>query len=494
MSVHAPSDLSALALPEDALFINGAWAPSGDGRTADVQSPATGEAIGRVTLAGVKDIQNAVDHARRAFDDGDWAHRPVAQRADVLRRLADALDEHAEAFRWLHALEGGTPISSSVANQAPGSATTLRYYADLATTFPWVEERAGATAIAEVRHTPVGVVAAIVPWNAPLSLTMNKLAPALLAGCTVIVKPAEETPLHALLLARLIEQLELPAGVVSILPAERDVSQALVEAPQVDKVTFTGGTLAGRKIAELCATQLKRCSLELGGKSAAVILPDADLPATVARVAPLTMINNGQICINQTRVLAPKERCDEVLALLSDRITRFKVGDPLDPTTEIGPLISAAQRQRVQAAVEYAQSEGARVVTGGTTPAHLTRGWYFEPTVLSTADPQSAAAQQEIFGPVVTVIPYDDEDDAVRIANNTPYGLSGTVWGRDLDRAHAVATRIRTGNIGLGTLSLDVVAPFGGFKQSGLGREKGPEGLAAYTELQTVMRPPAAGA
>jgi aldehyde dehydrogenase (NAD+) len=488
MSVDASVDLAALALPQDQLFVGGAWVRPTDGRIVDVESPASGAPVGRVTLAGLADVGTAVDHARGAFDHGAWPRWELSERAGVLHRLADAIDQHSETFRWLHALEGGTPISSPVADQATGAAATLRYYADLATSFPWVAHRAGRSATAEVRHVPVGVVAAIVPWNAPLSLAINKLAPALLAGCTVIVKPAEETPLHALLLAQLVEGLGLPRGVVSILPAERRVSQALVEAEGVDKVAFTGGTAAGREIGRICGGCVKRCSLELGGKSAAIVMSDADLDAVIGRLAPMTMRNNGQICVNQTRVLAPNALYDEVVDRLVASVSAFEIGDPFAPSTDIGPLITAAQRERVTKAVRRARSDGARLATGGDQPSHLTSGWYFEPTVLAEVTADMYAAQEEIFGPVVSVLRYSDDDDAVRIANGTRYGLSGTVWGSDEDRAAALARRLRTGNVGLGTLSLDVVAPFGGFKQSGFGREKGPEGLAEYTELQAVMR------
>jgi acyl-CoA reductase-like NAD-dependent aldehyde dehydrogenase len=489
VSVDVCADLPSLSIPEDMVFVGGDWTPATSGRVIDVESPGTGEAVARVTLAGMSEMAIAVDQARRAFDAGDWSDSDPCERAMFLRRLADAIEARADVFRWLHVLEGGTPIASAVADQASGAVATLRYYADMAATFPWVEHRVGRAASAEVRHAPVGVVAAIVPWNAPLSLAINKIAPALLAGCTVILKPAEETPLHALFLAGLIAALDLPHGVVSVLPADRLVSQALVEMDGVDKVTFTGGTEAGRAIAAICGSQLKRCSLELGGKSAAIIMPDAELDAVLERLAPLTMMNNGQICVNQTRVLAPNARYDDVVERLASTVSAFTVGDPFDPSTDIGPLITAAQRDRVADAVARARAEGARVVTGGGLPGQLSRGWYFEPTVLSTVDPQMGVAQKEIFGPVVSVLAYADEDDAVRIANATPYGLSGTVWGGDDERASALARRIRTGNIGLGTLSLDLVAPFGGFKQSGLGREKGPEGLAAFTELQAIMRP-----
>ncbi|MHB8695754.1 MAG: aldehyde dehydrogenase family protein, partial [Solirubrobacteraceae bacterium] len=354
-----------------------------------------------------------------------------------------------------------------------------------AETYAWEEERQGIRSSLIVRRQPVGVVGAIVPWNFPLALSFPKLAPALLSGCSVVLKPPEETPLFGWLLAEVFEQAGLPAGVLNIVAADRSVSEELVRHPLVDKISFTGSTRAGRRIAALCGEQIKRCSLELGGKSAAIVLPDADLDAVIPALAPNTMRNNGQTCTNATRVLAPRDRGDEVVEALVETIAGFRVGDPADQDVEVGPLVSGAQRARVEGYIAAGIEDGARVVLGGGRPP-LERGYFVEPTVFAGVDNAMRIAQEEIFGPVVTVIPYDDEDDAVRIANDSRYGLSGSVWGPDAEHAKDLARRIRSGNVAVNQHTLDPAGPFGGFKQSGIGRENGVEGIEPYVELQTI--------
>jgi acyl-CoA reductase-like NAD-dependent aldehyde dehydrogenase len=337
-----------------------------------------------------------------------------------------------------------------------------------------------------LNRAPVGVVGAIVPWNVPQFLIMPKLIPALIAGCTVIVKPAPETPLDALWLAEMIEQLDLPEGVVSVLPGGADVGEALVRHPGVDKIAFTGSSATGRRIAALCGEQLKRVSLELGGKSAAIILDDADLDKTVAALKTASLMNNGQACVAQTRILASERRHDEVVDALAAMMSGLRVGDPADEATDIGPLVAQRQQRRVQDYIRSGQREGARMVIGGDdSPAE--RGWYVRPTLFARATNGMRVAREEIFGPVLTVLPYADEDDAVRIANDSDYGLAGSVWTADPAHGLEIAARVRTGTYGVNMYTLDIGSPFGGFKQSGIGREFGPEGLTEYVELQSVL-------
>ena len=336
-----------------------------------------------------------------------------------------------------------------------------------------------------MRRPPVGVVGAIVPWNFPLALSFPKLAPALLTGCSVVLKPPEETPLFGYLLAEVFEEAGLPPGVLNIVAADRIVSEELVKHPLVDKISFTGSTRAGRRIAALCGEQIKRCSLELGGKSAAIVLPDADLGSVIGELAPNTMRNNGQTCTNQTRVLAHRDRYNEVVAALAEAIAAFPLGDPADPDVFIGPLVSAVQRERVESYIAAGIREGARVVIGGRRPGQ-DRGYFVEPTLFAGVQNEMVIAREEIFGPVVSVIAYDDEDHAVAIANDSPYGLSGSVWDSDAEHAKDIARRIRSGNVAINQHTLDPAGPFGGFKQSGLGRENGTEGIDAYVEVQCI--------
>jgi aldehyde dehydrogenase (NAD+) len=478
--------MPSLALPQrpELLFIGGEWVAPLDGRLIEVVAPSSGERLAHAALAGPADVAAAVAAARNAFDRGVWPQTPWGERASMLLRLAAALEERESAIQRLLAAEVGTPVAALP--QVEMCVQLLRDLARRAAGVPWVESRSSVEGRYELRRTPVGVVVAIVPWNVPLFLGMAKLAPALLAGCTVVLKPAEETPLHASLLAELLTEVGVPPGVVSVVPADRETSELLVRAPRVDKVSFTGSTAAGRRIGAICAESVKRCGLELGGKSAAVILPDADLEAVVAELAPATMINSGQMCANQTRVLVPAARAAEATEALAERIGSFTVGDPLDPGTEIGPLISERQRQRVEFYVELGRAEGARLVLGGGRPVGYDQGTFVEPTVFAGVDNGMRIAREEIFGPVVAVIPYRDEEEAVQIANDSPYGLAGSVWGSDPERANALARRIRAGIVGVNSLLLDVAVPFGGFKESGIGRECGREGLEQFFELQAI--------
>jgi betaine-aldehyde dehydrogenase len=331
------------------------------------------------------------------------------------------------------------------------------------------------------------VVAAIPPWNVPQFTVMSKLVPALLAGCTVVVKPAPESPLDGYLLAELLQEAGVPEGVVSIVAAGREVGEHLVSHPGVDKVAFTGSTAAGRRIGAICGEQLKRCSLELGGKSAAIVLDDADLATTLEGLKFMGIMNSGQACVAQTRVLVSRDRHDAFAASLADAIAGMQVGDPMDPATEIGPMVARRQQERVEKYIALGQEEGAQLLIGGLgMPDGLAKGWYVRPTVFAGVDNRMRIAQEEIFGPVLSVIPYDDVADANRIANDSEYGLAGTVWTADPEAGAEVARQVRTGTIGINTYTMDFAAPFGGYKASGVGREFGPEGLAQYTELKSV--------
>jgi betaine-aldehyde dehydrogenase len=339
-----------------------------------------------------------------------------------------------------------------------------------------------------VRREPVGVVAAIVPWNVPQLVTMSKLAPALAAGCTVVLKPAPESPLNAYLMAELLHEAGVPAGVVNVVPGGREVGEHLVSHPGIDKVAFTGSTAAGRRIASICGQQLKRVSLELGGKSAAIILDDADLARTMEGLKFASLMNSGQACVAQTRVLVSRTRHDEIVDALAETVGAMRVGDPADLTTEIGPMVAKRQQERVASYIALGQQEGARAVAGGHgMPAGIDRGWYVRPTVFAGVTNEMRIAREEIFGPVISVIPYDDVADAVRIANDSDYGLAGSVWTTDAAAGLDVARRVRTGTYAVNAYTMDFTAPFGGYKASGLGREFGREGLEHYLEAKTIV-------
>ena len=374
------------------------------------------------------------------------------------------------------------------------SANDLEFYADLAEDYPWEERMPSAVAdFALLVREPVGVVAAIVPWNAPLGLAINKVAPALLAGCTMILKASPEAPATAGIIAECADAVELPAGVLNVVTADREVSEGLVRDPRVDKVAFTGSTAAGRKIGAIMGERIGRFTLELGGKSAGVILDDADLTEAATAIAGAECVLAGQVCASITRLVISRERQGEFVGILADVFSQMRVGDAFDPQTQMGPLAMERQRDRVEGFIAAGVSEGARLVTGGGRPKHLERGYFIEPTVFSDVDNSSTIAREEIFGPVLSVIPAADEQDAVRIANDTPYGLNASVFTPDLDRARSVAAQLRSGTVGHNGLKIDFSIAFGGFKQSGVGREGGREGLLPYLEVKTVLldgRPP----
>ncbi|MEU4148899.1 aldehyde dehydrogenase [Streptomyces sp. NPDC026659] len=460
--------------------------------TYTVVSPSTEEEIGRVPVAGAKDVDLAVAAARRALDapGAAWAVSTPAERAAAMERFAAAIEARADELGRLVSRQNGMPIAMSPLVNAYSPAAILRYYAGLARTLEWEERRPSFTGTTTlVRREPVGVVAAIVPWNYPQALAMMKIAPALAAGCTVVLKPALETSLDAYVLAEAATEAGLPPGVLNIVPGGLEAGEALVSHPGVDKVAFTGSTPAGRAIAEVCGRLLRPVTLELGGKSAAIVLDDADLEALIPGLAGASFANNGQTCYLSTRILAPAGRYDEVLEAVSALASNLPVGDPLDPATAVGPLVSARQRERVEGYIASARSDGARLTAGGGRPAHTEHGWYVEPTVFGDVRPEMAIGREEIFGPVLTVTPYASDDEAVALANDSEFGLGGTVWTADQERGTAIARRVRTGTIGVNCYGLDFHSPFGGRGASGLGRELGPEGLSAYLEWKSVYLP-----
>lgn len=482
--------VGAVGLPSyDALYVGGRWtAPAGAGRLA-VVSPVTEEVVAHAPEAGPDDVDAAVAAAREAFDHGPWPRLDVVERIACLRPFAEAYQDAVDELAALVTDEMGSPIAFSKLAQSLAPSMMISTFLDLAERHPWVERRPNALGGETlVRRLPVGVVAGIVPWNVPQVVTMSKLVPALLAGCTVVLKPSPETPLDALWMAQLLDRCtDLPDGVVSVLPAGREVGAHLVAHPGVDMVAFTGSTAAGERIGEVCGADLKRMSLELGGKSAAIVLDDADLDTTVEGLRFASFMNSGQACAAQTRVLAPRHRYDEVVDALAAMVASLAVGDPRDEATEIGPLVSERQQQRVEAHVRQALADGARPVVGGPgRPPGLDRGWYVRPTLLADVDNAMPIAREEVFGPVLVVIPYDDDEHAVALANDSPYGLAGSVWTTDHARGVELAGRVRTGTTGVNHYAPDFTSPFGGFKRSGVGREYGPEGIDEYVELQSI--------
>jgi len=478
-------DRAGLKSPQ-ALFIGGEWVRAQSERTLQVISPVTEEVLITVPEASERDMDRAVAAARQAFDSGPWPRYAPQERSRYLLRVADALRARLPQLAETWTGQMGAPIGLTkyAVAQAP---ELFQYYATLIQTYPFVDERRrddGRTA--RVVREPVGVVAAITPWNAPLVLLCYKAAAALAAGCTVVSKPAPETPLDAHLLAQCIEEAGLPPGVFNVAQAGREVGDYLIRHPGIDKVSFTGSTAAGRHIAEVCAQRLARVSLELGGKSAAIVLDDADIGQTLQSLVPYSMPITGQVCFSLTRVLVPKSRAREVLDAYVGAVQGTKVGDPFEPDTQMGPLAMKRQLERVQGYIAKGKQEGARLVTGGGRPRGFDRGYFVEPTVFADVETRMTIAQEEIFGPVVSFIAYDGIDDAVRKANDTIYGLHGAVYTADPERGYEIARRVRSGSVAVNGLIVDPKMPFGGFKQSGLGREGGIEGLDPYLETKTV--------
>ncbi|MFC9554556.1 aldehyde dehydrogenase [Rhodococcus sp. NPDC056960] len=474
----------------DKLYIGGKWVAPATDQVLDVFSPATEERVGRCPVASPADIDDAVATARQAFDEGPWPQTTPAERGEILAKAAKLIEERGDTLNALISSEMGQPPAMVGMMQQTPSLATLNFYAGLANEFEWEQTRTGVFGQTKVLREPVGVVAAVLAWNVPLFLAVNKLSPALLAGCTVLLKPAPESPLSTHVLAEIFAEAGVPEGVISVLPGGAETGEYLVSHPGIDKITFTGSSPVGRKIGAIAAQNLKRCSLELGGKSAAIILEDADLASTMPMLVMSGLMNTGQACVAQTRILAPRSRYDEVLDALVAGAGFMAVGDPSDPAAQLGPLISEKQRNRVEGYIAKGKDEGARVVLGGGRPAGLDKGWYVEPTIFADVDNSMTIAREEIFGPVLSVIPYDSEDEAIKIANDSDYGLAGSVYTTDIDHGLAVAKQIRTGTYAINWYAFDPGSPFGGYKASGIGRENGPEGLEAFCETKSVLMPP----
>ncbi|PPJ25685.1 aldehyde dehydrogenase [Nocardia nova] len=479
-----------MTVERDRFYIGGTWRNPASTNKITVISPNSEQVLGAVPDGSPGDIDAAVAAARAAFDDpSGWSQWAPAQRADALERLADALDKRAPDIVRTVSSQNGMPVAVSERLEAVFPQVLLRYYAGLLRQTPFEETRPGLLGGSTlVGRTPVGVVGAIVPWNFPQALAAFKYAPGLAAGCTFVIKPSPETVFDSYVLAEAVEEAGIPAGVINIVPGGREVGAYLVAHPDVDKVAFTGSTTAGRSIGETCGRLLRPVTLELGGKSAAIILDDADLDLTQVgeQLFSATLLNNGQTCYLGTRVLAPKSRYQEVVDAFSALASSLTVGDSLDPHTQIGPMASARQRERVESYIAKGRGDGARITSGGGRPAGLDAGWFVEPTIFADVENGFAIAQEEIFGPVLSLIAYDGDDEAIRIANDSDYGLGGSVWTADHDRGVEVARRVKSGTIGINNYLPDPTAPFGGIKASGLGRELGPEGLSAYLSSKSI--------
>ncbi|MEV6062856.1 aldehyde dehydrogenase [Nocardia asteroides] len=472
-------------------FIGGQWTPATAAATFEVVSPFSGVLVGTVAAASKTDVDAAVAAARTAFDTGPWPRMTLGERAEVVRRFRDHLAADAAAIAETVTTEMGVPITQTTSSQAGAALALLDMNLELAPQYPWRSLRRSALGNALVARRAIGVVAAVIPWNAPISVAMLTLAPALLAGCTVILKPSPEAPLSANHLAVAADAAGLPAGVLNIVAADRAESEYLVTHPGVDKVSFTGSTAAGRRIATLCGDDIRRYTLELGGKSAAIVLDDADIAATAKTLRTLSFRYNGQACTNKTRIIVPRSVHDDLVDALASEIADIRVGDPADPATELGPLVSTRQRARVEGYLAAGRAEGATVAVGGGRPARFESGQFVEPTLFTDVTNRMTIAREEIFGPVVAVIPVDSVDEAVAVANDSSYGLSGAVFSADDERAMAVAQRLETGSVEVNGASTGFHAALGGFKHSGIGREAGLEGFDAFTEITSFGLPAA---
>ncbi|SFO46504.1 Acyl-CoA reductase [Pseudonocardia ammonioxydans] len=472
----------------DKFYIGGRWVDPTSSDTIDVIDSSTEQVFFSVAEARNADIARAVGAARTAFDEGPWARLTHAQRAEYLGAISAAVRDRTEDVAQIWPRESGILVGAarSAMVEVPQA---YSYYADLGESFPFEEpvRPTGGGDFGLIRREPVGVVGAIVPWNVPMTLIAYKLAPALLAGCTVVLKASPEAPGAALIMAEIAEQVGLPDGVLNVVTADREVSETLVRDPRVDKVAFTGSTAAGKAIAGIMAERIGRCSLELGGKSAAIVLDDADIAGAAEVLAEAECFLTGQICGSLTRIIVPRRHHDAMVESLAAAFAQVTVGDPFDANVQMGPLATERQRQRVEGYFKIGVGEGATLAAGGGRPNDVERGWFVEPTVFGNVDNSWRIAQEEIFGPVLTVIPAKDEQDAIRIANDSIYGLNASVFTPDADRARVVGKQLRSGTVGHNNNRADFGIGFGGFKQSGIGREGGVAGLQAYLENKTMI-------
>ena len=479
---------AATILHADRFFIDGDWvAPSSDAQIT-VVNPATEEVFVKVAEARAADVERAVSAARAAFDRGPWPRMSHKERAGYLREIAKRLSLHTDRLADLWTGEVGIVRGLAGAFLA-GAPAAFESYAALADSFPFQERRTPQMGgnVGYLVREPVGVVAAIVPWNFPLLLAVHKIAPALLAGCTVVLKLSPEAPTSGYVIGEIAQEVGLPPGVFNVLTAEREVSELLVRHPGVDKVSFTGSVAAGKKIGAICGERIARCTLELGGKSAAVVLDDYDLDMAADTLSSATPLVTGQVCAALTRVIVSKHRHDRLVDALAARFGSVKVGDPFQQDTAMGPLAMARQRDRVEDYIASGVKQGAQIATGGGRPPHLRRGFYIEPTVFGHVGNEMTIAREEIFGPVLCVIPAKNEADAVTLANDSPFGLNASVFTHDADRAYRVGRELRSGTVAHNAFRADYSIAFGGFKQSGIGREGGAEGLMPYLETKTLI-------
>jgi acyl-CoA reductase-like NAD-dependent aldehyde dehydrogenase len=470
----------------DRFFIGGEWVTPSSDSTISVIDSHSEQVYLTVAEAQAPDMDRAVTAAKEAFDRGPWPRLSPAERAAYLRAIGDEVNKRAADIIQMWPRESGV-TAAFAASGGPGAKHIFDYYAGLGDTFEWERPVNSPRGFGLVVKEPVGVVGAIVPWNTPMSLISMKVAPAMIAGCTVVLKTSPEAPGEGYLIAEAAEAIGLPPGVLNVVCADREVSELLVRDPRVDKITFTGSTAAGRRIASICGERIARVTLELGGKSAAVILDDADIESAASTLAAAECLVSGQVCASLTRIVVSRSRHDAMVEALASAFSKVKVGDPYDPEVQMGPLAAERQRTRVEGYIAKGIEIGATLATGGGRPRDLDTGWYVEPTVFGNVDNSSVIAQEEIFGPVLSVIPAADEADAVRIANETIYGLHGAVFTNDNDRAREVAGQMRTGNIGHNGFKTDFEMGFGGFKQSGIGREGGVQGLMPFLESKAML-------
>ncbi|MES0033097.1 aldehyde dehydrogenase [Mesorhizobium sp. M0040] len=469
------------------IYVAGRLRPSHSRARILVVNPADEQGFATIPDGDKEDVSAAVGAAREAFENSGWPQLPPSKRANYLRRLARAIDSRAEQLGAIVTAEIGMPLASSVQSNGSGTSKYYDYYAELADQLEVESERVGHGLRTIIRREPVGVAGLIVPWNGPQGAIAWKLGPALAAGCTTVIKPSPEASLDSYMLAEALDEAGIPPGVVNIVFGGRETGALLAAHPGVDKVSFTGSTGAGRQVALACANRFARVTLELGGKSGALLLDDADLDTFFPLVAPACIPFSGQICHALTRVIAPRARYMEVVEGIAAKMAGLLVGHPLDPATQVGPLVSRRQRDRVEEYIASGRAQGAKVVTGGCRPESLDVGYYIQPTVFRDVDSTMRIAQEEIFGPVVSVIPYDNEEEALAICNGTTYGLGGAVFTSEPERGMAIARRIAAGVVGINRYTLHIDAPFGGVKGSGLGRELGPEGLAAFLETKSIF-------
>ncbi|YCA45823.1 aldehyde dehydrogenase family protein [Bacillus sp. JZ8] len=468
------------------LYINGSFIESANGKTFETVNPATGEMLARVAEAEEEDINRAVEAARDAFDNGPWSRMGTAERSRLIYKLADLIEENKQELAELESLDNGKPMRELIAADLPLTIEHFRYYAGWSTKIMGQTIPSQGNFFTYTRHEPLGVVGQIIPWNFPLLMAAWKLGAALATGCTVVLKPAEQTPLSALYLAELIEEAGFPKGVVNIVPGYGETAGApLVNHKKIDKIAFTGSTSVGKAIMRQASETLKKVTLELGGKSPNIILPDADLTKALPGALNGIMFNQGQVCSAGSRLYIQKKQYDNVVADLASTAKNIKVGIGLDQETEMGPLVSSEQHSTVKRYIESGKSQGAELVAGGKVP--FEKGYFMEPTIFANVDDSMTIAKEEIFGPVVAAMPYDTLDDLIDKANDTEYGLAAGVWTQNLKSAHYIANRLKAGTVWVNCYNaFDAAVPFGGYKQSGIGREMGSYALENYTEVKAV--------